>query len=234
MTPPRVAAGLGCPVVSPLDLLAPPRCALCRAPGPLLCPSCLAALPLLDGPVCARCGLPAARPVADCADCRGRRLGYASASAALLYDGAARDLVHAFKDRSLPGLAEAAAGLVTLVAPAPQVQLLTWVPADPWRQAMRGYHPARLLCEALGRRLGLESRPLLRGPAWRRPQRGLQRRQRRANVRDAFRAVSAAPLSVGLVDDVHTTGATLSAAARALRRAGAERVECLTLARAAG
>jgi len=221
-------------VASLIDLLAPPRCALCRAAGPLLCPSCLAALPLLDGSVCARCGLPAVRPVDDCADCRGRRLGYASAAAALLYDGAARDLVHAFKDGALPGLADTAAGLVALVAPPPDVELLTWVPADPWRQAMRGYHPARLLCEALGRRFGLDARPLLRGPVWRRPQRGLRRRERRANVRDAFRATAPVPASVGLIDDVHTTGATLSAAARALRRAGAGRVECLTLARAAG
>jgi predicted amidophosphoribosyltransferase len=71
-------------VASLIDLLAPPRCALCRAAGPLLCPSCLAALPLLDGSVCARCGLPAVRPVDDCADCRGRPLGYASAAAAQL------------------------------------------------------------------------------------------------------------------------------------------------------
>ena len=220
-------------MVSPIDLLAPPRCALCRERGPLLCRRCLAALPLLDGAVCARCGEPAVRPVDGCAGCRGRRLGYSSAAAALLYDGAARDLVHAFKEGGLPGLAAPASGLIWLVVPAPAVERLTWVPPDPWRQALRGYHPARLLAEQLGERWSLEAGPLLRGPLWRRPQRGLDRRRRRSNVRHAFSACEPVEGRIGLVDDVHTTGATLSAAARALRRAGAREVVCVTLARAA-
>jgi predicted amidophosphoribosyltransferase len=215
-----------------LDLLAPPRCAVCRAPGPLLCRTCLSALPLLDGPGCARCGLPAQRPVEDCASCRGRRLGFHSAAAALVYDGAARDLVHAFKDGGLRGLAEPAAALMTLVLDRPSVDVLTWVPPDPLRQALRGYHPARLLAECLARRWDLPARPLLRGPLWRRPQRGLSRAHRRANVRDAFTATTAVTGGVALVDDVHTTGATLTAAARALHRAGARQVVAITLARA--
>jgi predicted amidophosphoribosyltransferase len=215
-----------------LDLLAPPRCSVCRAPGPLLCHTCLTALPLLDGPRCARCGLPAQRPVEDCAHCRGRRLGFHSAAAALVYDGAARDLVHAFKDGGLRGLAEPAAALMTIVLERPEVDVLTWVPPDPLRQALRGYHPARLLAEHLSLRWNLPARPLLRGPLWRRPQRGLSRAHRRANVRDAFTAAAPVTGRICLVDDVHTTGATLTAAARTLRRCGAARVVALTLARA--
>jgi predicted amidophosphoribosyltransferase len=219
-------------VESLLDLLAPPRCAVCRAPGPLLCRTCLSALPLLDGPRCARCGLPAQRPVEDCADCRGRRLGFGSAAAALVYDGAARDLVHAFKDGGLRGLADPAAALMALVLDRPEVDLLTWVPPDPIRQALRGYHPSRLLAEHLALRWDVPARPLLRGPLWRRPQRGLTRARRRANVRDAFAATAPVAGRVCLIDDVHTTGATLTAAARVLRRAGAAHVVALTLARA--
>jgi predicted amidophosphoribosyltransferase len=215
-----------------LDLLAPPHCAVCRAPGPLLCVICLAALPLLDGPTCARCGAPAQRPVHECGGCRGHRLGFESAAAALLFDGAARDLVHGFKHSGLRALAVPSAALMAVVLPPPEAELVTWVPADPLRQAMRGYHPAQLLAERLAEHWRLPYRPLLRGPLWRRPQRGLSRAQRRANVRGAFAATAAVRGRVVLVDDVHTTGATLTAAALVLRRAGAEAVTAATLARA--
>jgi predicted amidophosphoribosyltransferase len=215
-----------------LDLLTPPRCAICRAPGPLLCLECLASLPLLDGPVCARCGAPATRPVEDCAACRGRRLGFESAAAAVLYDGPGRALVHALKDGGLRALAAPAAALISLVLAPRPADVVTWVPADPVRQALRGYHPPRLVAEQLAARWAIPARPLLRGPLWRRPQRGLTSRRRRANVRDAFTGTPGAHGTVLLVDDVHTTGATLSAASRALRRAGAQRVLAVTLARA--
>ncbi len=215
-----------------LDLLAPPSCGICRAPGPALCTACMEALPLLDGPVCARCGAPAVRPVEDCATCRGRRLGFASAVAAVRYEDAGRALVHSLKDGGMRGLATPAAGLMALVIARPEADLITWVPPDPIRQALRGYHPPRLLAEDLAERWQLPARPVLRGPLWRRPQRGLTRDRRRANVRSAFAAVGPVAGRIALVDDVHTTGATLSAAARALRRAGAEAVVAVTLARA--
>jgi predicted amidophosphoribosyltransferase len=62
-------------------------------------------------------------------------------------------------------------------------------------------------------------------------QRGLSVAERRTNVRSAFTAASAAPFRVVLVDDVFTTGATVSAAASALRAAGARRVEVVSFAR---
>jgi|SRR5437588_7980046 len=190
-------------------------------------------LPLLDGPCCARCGAATVRPVHDCAACRGRRLGFASAAAALRYDDAsARALVHGLKDGGLRHLAAPAAGLMAVVLERPDADVLTWVPADPVRQAMRGYHPPQLLAEQLSSRWQLPARRLLRGPLWRRPQRGLARDARRRNVRHAFTALGPVPGRVVLVDDVHTTGATLSAAARALRAAGADTVAAVSLARA--
>jgi predicted amidophosphoribosyltransferase len=225
-------AGPSLPLVSfLLDLLLPPVCALCRRAGPLLCGGCLRALPLLAAPVCARCGAPTIVAVDDCRECRGRRLGFARARAAVAYDGAGRALVHAFKDAGLRALAEAGADLVVLCVPPPAAAELTWVPATRWRELRRGYHPPRLLAEALGRRWGMPARPLLDGPAFRRSQRGLGPAERRANVRGAFRARAAAG-SLALVDDVYTTGATLAACARALRAAGASSVEAVTLARA--
>jgi ComF family protein len=190
------------------------------------------ALPLIAGHRCDRCGAAAHRPVSACAACRGRRLGYDRAVAALEYTGAARDLVHAFKDGGLRSLAGTGAALIALVVERPDADLVTWVPADPLRQAIRGYHPPRLLAGALARAWGMPARPLLRGPLHRRPQRGLSRAERRANVRHAFASQPVGGRSLVLVDDVMTTGATISAAARSLRRAGAAEVLAVTLARA--
>jgi predicted amidophosphoribosyltransferase len=219
-------------VPSLLDLLAPPRCALCRSSGALLCGRCLRALPLLADHCCERCGALAQRPVSACSACRGRRLGYDRAVAALEYRGSGRDLVHALKDGGLRALAEPCAALIALVVEAPAADIVTWVPADPVRQAIRGYHPPRLLALRLSAVWDIECRPLLRAPLHRRPQRGLSRAARRANVRQAFSAQAVVGRSVVLVDDVRTTGATISAAAFSLRRGGADRVLAVTLARA--
>ena len=215
-----------------IDLLAPPGCGLCLAgPGPL-CAGCLRALPLLDGPRCVRCGTPTLREVAECRACRGRRLGFATARAAVVYAGRARQLVHAFKDGGQRGLAGPAAALVAMVVEPPAADVVTWVAADRWRLIHRGYHPPELLARRLAAAWTLPAEGLLEATGWRRPQRGLKPAERRANARGAFRARPAGARRILLVDDVHTTGATLSAAAAALRRAGAGEVHAVALARA--
>jgi predicted amidophosphoribosyltransferase len=95
----------------------------------------------------------------------------------------------------------------------------------------RGHHPTARLARELGRRWELpvvEAVGRTRAP---RPQRGLSLAARRRNVAGAFVATRRVPAGVGLVDDVYTTGSTASAAASALRRAGARRVEVVTFAR---
>jgi competence protein ComFC len=215
-----------------LDLLAPPRCAVCGSPGPLVCASCLGALPLLDGAACARCGKPTERPLPRCVECRGRRLGFDRATCAVAHDGAGRGLVHSFKHGGLRGLAAPAAALMAMLIPAPAADLLTWVPADRWRELLRGYHPPRLIALELSARWGIPAVPLLEPARLRRSQRGLDPAARRANVRSAFRCRAAVSGAVALVDDVYTTGATLSACAVELRRAGARAVDGLCFARA--
>jgi predicted amidophosphoribosyltransferase len=215
-----------------LDLLVPARCALCARGAHPLCLECLAALPLLGGPACTRCGKPTAERVADCRECRGRRLGFASAAAAVAFEGRGRDLVLRFKDGGLRGLADPAAGVIATVVPRPGADVITWVPADRWRTIHRGYHPARMLAERLGRLWDIPARALLAAAPLRRPQRGLDHAGRRRNVRDAFRpAAPAVAGAIVLVDDVFTTGATLSACGGVLARAGAASVSAVTLAR---
>jgi ComF family protein len=188
-------------------------------------------LPLI-GDACLRCGAPALRPLDACSECRGRRLGFQRARAALAYREAGEALVHRFKDGGLRGLAGLGANVICLAVEPPPADLVTWVPPDRWREIRRGYHPPELLARELARRWGLEAAPLLRARRRRRPQRGLDPAARRANVRDAFAASGRPPQRVALVDDVYTTGATLSACAFTLRRAGADSVEALSLARA--
>jgi len=108
---------------------------------------------------------------------------------------------------------------------------LAFVPPDPERRRGRGYHPAEALARELGDRWGVPVLAVLARASGGARQRGLTLRERRANVRGAFLATRS-PATVVLVDDVYTTGSTVNAAASALRRAGARRVEVVTFARA--
>jgi ComF family protein len=189
-------------------------------------------LRLLAGPMCARCGAPAAWPVSRCRECSGRRLAFASARAAVAYDRSVAKLVAAWKEQGLRKVSRFAGALVAEVVAAPQADALAFVPPDGDRSLKRGHHPAARLARELSERWGVEVAPLLARSAARRRQRGLPLAERRRNVRGAFRPVAEAPARVVLVDDVYTSGATVTAAASALRKAGARRVDVVTFARA--
>ena len=193
---------------------------------------CRAGLRLLAGPCCARCGAPAAWPVARCRECSGRRLAFSSARAAVAYARPVARLVAAWKERGLRRIAGFAAELVADVVSAPRADALTFVPPDNERNLKRGHHPAARLADELSERWSLDVLELLSRPGWQRPQRGLPLAERRRNVRRAFRPVGEAPRTVVLVDDVYTSGATVAAASSALRKAGARRVDVVTFARA--
>ena len=213
-----------------LDLLLPQRCVACGFPGVQVCGTCLGALPRLRGPRCDRCWAPTAWPVRRCRECAGRRLAFTRARSAVAYDESVRRLVHAWKDRGLRHLS-AAAGVVTAEALEHQGEPLVFVPPDPERRRGRGHHPAEALARELGARWNVPVLALLTRAAGGARQRGLTLAERRANVRGAFTAARSLP-AVVLVDDVYTTGATANAAASALRKAGARRVEVVTFARA--
>jgi predicted amidophosphoribosyltransferase len=217
--------------VNILNLVLPAKCVVCASGGEQLCDGCRESLPLLRPPLCERCGAPAAWPVVRCRECSGRRLAFASARAAVEYDGSVRRFVSAWKERGLRRLATEAAELVVASVPPPRAAMLAFVPPDRERVLLRGHHPAERLARELGARWELPVRPLL---GWTRSiphQRGLSRAGRRRNVAGAFAPAARAPTKVGLVDDVYTSGATVAAAASALRKGGARRVEVITFAR---
>jgi competence protein ComFC len=214
-----------------LDLVLPQRCVVCGLRGTQLCSACLSELPRIEPPLCERCGTPTAWPVRRCRDCAGRRLAFASARGAVHYDDAVRAFIAAWKERAIRRLAAAAVSVVIEVVPPPKVEVVTFVPPDPDRGLKRGHHPPGQLAELLAAQWGRPVvSPLRRRRAAKR-QRGLSRAERRRNVAGVFAVKGPVPTSVALVDDVFTSGATANAAASALRKAGARRVEVVTFAR---
>jgi ComF family protein len=212
-----------------LDLITGDGCAACGMPGPPLCTECAACLPVLGATGCARCGHPWPVPRPACAECVP---GVAWARQALAYDGRVPDLVRAFKDHRRRSLAEPLAALMaaTLARP-PGAPVLVPVPLSPRRQADRGFNQSQVIAGHLGRLWSLPVASVLVRDDHAITQRGSGGADRRRQVQGAFRTIGDVPMHCVLVDDVVTTGATLSAAARALRQAGCARVGALALAR---
>jgi predicted amidophosphoribosyltransferase len=183
--------------------------------------------------LCGRCGAPTLWPVERCRECAGRRLAFRRARAAVAYVGPARDLVAAWKEHGLRRAATLAAELTVERLEPPAVDVITYIPPDPARLLVRGYHPAGRLARELAVRWALPEVALLvrTGSTPSARQVGLARVERLRNARGAFVAVATTPKRVLLVDDVYTTGATVSAAATALRHAGARDVDVVTFAR---
>ena len=149
-----------------------------------------------------------------------------------MYDERARRLISDWKERGQRRLAEEAATIVADVLVRPDVAALTFVPAQRERTLRRGHRPAEALARGLARRWGLPVEALLGRTRTVERQRGLGLKERRQNVAGAFAPARASPATVCLVDDIYTSGATVAAAATALRKGGARRVEVVTLARA--
>ncbi len=199
-----------------LGVLAPPLCLCCRAQtgnG--------------QGPLCADCE----SEIALAAPVRLRADGIDGGVAALPYRGAGRQLVAALKFSRLTPAAALAARLIAARAPQGLIAgTLVPVPRAPLRTARRGIDPTAELAGALAAIAGLPPAALLRRRDLGR-QRGRTRGERLARP-PSIAATGSAPERVVLLDDVVTTGATIAACARALRRAGAVRVAALALAAA--
>jgi ComF family protein len=211
------------------DAFFPRVCASCRAGPWPFCARCAAELRPIHPPWCARCGCPTRAPVNRCDACPPQAL--TSARAPFAYDGPARRAVHRLKFSGWRDVAGALAAAMAAAGPLPPVDVITWVPLARARRAERGYDQARALATALGRRTGVPARRLLRRTVATQPQATRSGEERRVAMQGAFEATGPVPASVLLVDDVLTTGATMAAAAEALRDAGARAVHARVAAR---
>ncbi len=211
-----------------LDLLFPPKCPYCEkvldAPRAPACPGCQARLPWLEG----KAG--------------ERTIDFASGCySPLSYGALTRDAIHRYKFSRVRALGKPFAVLMAqcLSERLPGgADYITWAPLSRRRLRERGFNQAELLGREVGRLLAIPAGPALEKVRDTRPQSELDEESaRRANARGAYAVLPGTDLTarrVVLVDDVVTSGATLSECAALLRQAGAERVFCLTLARARG
>ena len=226
-----------------LEFFLPRLCLFCGAAvgeeaAVAVCPECAARIEWMASPLCTCCGrVFASRDGADraCGDCQKEAPPFALARAAAIYDGPVATAITHFKfGRQMAYLPVMQSWLrrpicMELVADA---DLLTPVPLHPRRLKQRGFNQAWLLAQAF------PAAPLARDALVRLrhtvPQVGLNPKERRDNVKGAF-GVPAPDRVKGkhvlLIDDLFTTGATVRECARVLRRAGARRVEVLTVAR---
>jgi ComF family protein len=229
----------------PAQLLFPPICAGCRRlvahPG-TLCGKCWSGLMLLERPWCEVLGTPFAHEMGEgflSADAIANPPPFNRARAAVAYSGVARRMVQALKYRDQTDLARWMAEWMLragaeLLADA---EIVAPVPLHRRRFFWRKFNQSAELGRAIARLSGLPFEP---GAVARikttRQQVGLGLKERKDNVRGAFKVPPQSELHVRgrrvlLVDDVYTTGATVSAAAQALKRAGAANIDVLTFAR---
>jgi ComF family protein len=159
--------------------------------------------------------------------------GFDAAYSFSAYDGVVRKLIHLYKYERIRTLSRPLADLLARALPLDErFDCIVPVPLHWIRRWKRGFNQSELLARVLARRAGL---PLLKALRRSRPtkvQAGLSNHARRQNVLKAFRARPVEGKRILLIDDVMTTGATATACAQALKRAGAARVALLTVARA--
>lgn len=199
-----------------------------------MCEACHAGLPWL-GPACEGCAEPLVGAGAGvrCGQCRQAPLPLDAVRAALVYAPPVDRLLPRYKfHRDLAAGRVLAELMAARLSSLPRPALLVPVPLHPSRLRARGYDQAAQLAGLVGRRLAIPRRSVLQRVFATAPQSRLDAFTRQANLHCAFACRYPLPPHVVLVDDVMTTGATLRAAAEALRRGGAQRVDAWVCARA--
>ncbi len=229
------------------DFIYPPVCLLCQkglADAPFhacLCSFCTQTIELNHPPFCGKCSAnlsDAGQTV--CSRCRRQELYFDRAWSICLYNEAVRRLIHLFKYGQKIGLRREFSRLILDFTQAYRIDLSVYdyvvpIPLHSARLRERGYNQAHLLAEAIARQTAAPLNTGLRRIRHTPYQASRSQKERWTNISDAFKIKHPLQFSkrrVLLVDDLMTTGATVSEAARLLKEAGAARVDVLTLASA--
>lgn len=238
------------PKLEPLRALAslfyPSLCAVCSEPvdaSRYLCDACEMKTPRIKAPFCAKCSEPFAGAISEtfsCANCSHRTLHFECAVCAFRSRGMVRKIVHEFKYGHQQHLRHPIAEWLAETLDDPRLHgrrfdMIIPVPLHPTRKRERGFNQAELLAESLSKRADLPLRNVLQRIRYTTTQTAFDRAERMENLHDAFRLRKNADvrgLRVLLIDDILTTGSTLSECARVLKAAGAISVHAATAARA--
>lgn len=217
-----------------LKTLLPETCAGCGMSGTWLCRTCERSLGTIDqADVCRRCGHPGRGGNDTCQRCELWVPSLSASRSACAFSGSARSVVHLLKYRNQPARAIwcARTMLDVLQLERWDINLFVPVPLHETRVRVRGYNQSERIAVELSALTGLPSVAAIRRVRPTISQVGLGAAERRENVRGAFRANgSLTGLTVALIDDVLTTGATLQECAHACVDAGADCVVAATFA----
>jgi competence protein ComFC len=234
------------PLRAVASLFYPALCAICHAPVPRgdhICQDCLDKAPRIVAPFCAKCSEPfpgAIDGVFTCANCANRTLGFDAAVSAYRSRGVVRFIVLQFKYNRQLQLRHPIAQWLEEAMNDPRLRpqhfdLVVPVPLHPARLRERGFNQAELLAKILAQKINVPLNGALERIRYTTTQTAFDRVERMENLRGAFRLrkkIGVRGLHVLLVDDILTTGSTLSECARVLREAGARSVYAVTAARA--
>lgn len=203
-----------------LDLFFPPRCAICGKVGVHgVCGACDESLPRMEHPL-------------------REEAGFGKCAVPLRYEGAVREALLRFKFRNAQSASEGFGRLLAQCAAEElggEFDIVTWAPVSLRRLKQRGFDQTQLLAEEAAKVWETKPVPMLRKTRDNPPQSGLGAAERRGNVLGVYEALSGAPIKdarILLIDDIVTTGSTLSECARVLRDAGAQSVVCACVASA--
>lgn len=226
------------------DLIAPRLCPLCKNDtfngDDGLCNKCLDEMPLLPERRCPGCGGPNNGFLDLCRDCLSVKGGrpWRIGVTAFPFSGVARDAVHLYKYRSRTSLAPFFAKVMVeswkKAALGIEVDAVTYIPLHLFRYIWRGYNQASILSDYIGDCLGVPSYRTLIRTRNTAQQASLGLSKRQSNTSGAFRIFSKRRIEnkrLLLVDDVFTTGSTLTAGVNVLLKAGAAEVSVITVAR---
>jgi len=219
-----------------LDWLFPPACGGCGSPGTRWCPDCQKKVQVIFGPICEACGLPQVNS-GLCERCQQKPSAFKLLRSWAVFENPVQAALHRLKYRRDIGIGEALSNQMSAF-----IRQLEWpvdtlipIPLGKKRLRERGYNQVAMVAIPLSIQLGLDYQPsaLVRARETR-SQVGLSAGERQENVKNAFLAgrKKANGRNILLMDDVSTTGATLSSAAEALYASGAREVYALTIARA--